>query len=307
MPRSAARSGWATPGPGPWLRTRAWATAGPEAVTLVAWSCSSSLAPNVACKLDYEAKLFLLHIRRRRIASVDAGKAALRTDGEAVKIELTRRLLDALLQRIHALHLGRLGRDNAEHHGLVLRNEAQRRERASARRVIFEKVELNVECVEQPLGYVVVAPFRVPLAAAIAAAEMHADPHALWRILEHSVGDGDILVDQRAPVVAAGLQRGLHLGVTELGKGGFVDLHITAAGLGKRLQFLAERLHGVVPKLVEVPVRGGQHSGVAAAEMQRTGAGNRDLGDERGVGRDKFEVRHVDRPGPLHAALDQRD
>src|SRR5262252_11065782 len=41
--------------------------------------------------------------------------------------------------------------------------------------------------------------------------------------------------------------------------------------------------------------------------MQRTGAGNRDLGDERGVGRDKFEVRHVDRPGPLHAALDQRD
>src|SRR5215470_5878042 len=307
MPRSAARSGRATPGPGPLLRTRASPPAVPEAETLVAWSCSSSLAPDVARELDHEAELSLLHLRRRRIASVDAGKAALRTDGEAVEIEGTRRLLDALLERILALHLGRLGRDNAEHHDLVPWNEAQRRERTGARRVVFEEIELDVERVEQPLGHVVVASFRVPLAAAIAAAKMHADPHALRRILEHAVGDGDVLVDQRAPVVAAGLQRGLYFGVAELGKGGLVDLHIAAAGLGKRLQLLAERLHGVVPELVEVLVGGGEHGSVAAAEMQRTGAGDRDLGNKLGAGRNESEVRHVDRPRPLHTALDQRD
>ena len=40
--------------------------------------------------------------------------------------------------------------------------------------------------------------------------------------------------------------------------------------------------------------------------MQRTGAGNGDLRDERGVGADELEIRHVDRPGPLHAAVDER-
>src|SRR6266436_9535792 len=271
----------------------------------MAWS--SSVAPNVARNLDHQAQLSLLHFRRDRIAGVDAGEAALRADPEAVEIKLPRRLLDALLQRILAFHLRRLGRDNAEHHGLVGRHEPQRRERAGARRVVFEEVELDVERVEQPLGHVVIAPFRVPLAAAVAAAQMHADPHALRCILEHTVGDGDVLVDQRAPVVAARLQRALHLGVAELGEGGLVDLYVTATGFGERLQLAAERFHGVVPELVEVGVVGGEHGGVAAAEMQRAGAGDGDLGNEPGVGCEELEVRHVDWAGPLHAASDQRD
>ena len=136
---------------------------------------------------------------------------------------------------------------------------------------------------------------------------MHADPYALRCILEHTVGDGNVLVDQRAPVVAARLQGGLHLGVAELGEGGLVDLYVTAAGFGERLQLAAERFHGVVPELVEVGVGGGEHGGVAAAEMQRAGAGDGDLGNEPGVSCDEFEVRHVDWAGPLYAASDQRD
>src|SRR5215475_10830012 len=79
-----------------------------------------NLAPNVACELDHEAELFLLHVRRDRIAGVDAGEAALRADPEAVEIELPGRVLDALRQRILAFHVRRLGRDNAEHHGLAV-------------------------------------------------------------------------------------------------------------------------------------------------------------------------------------------
>ncbi len=120
--------------------------------------------------------------------------------------------------------------------------------------VIFEEVERDVHGVEQPVGDLVVAALGVPLAAAVAAAQMHADPHAGRRVLEHAVGDRDVLVDQRAPVVAARLQPLLHVGIAELGEGGLVDLDIAAAGGGKRVQLLAERLDGVLPELVEVLV-----------------------------------------------------
>ena len=150
----------------------------------------------------------------------------------------------------------------------------------------------------------VVAALGVPLAAAVAAAQMHADLHARRRVLEHAVGDGDVFVDQRAPVVAARLELRLHLGIAELGERGLVDLHVAAAGIGQRLQLLAEGLDRVVPELVEVLVGAGQHRGVAAAEMQRAGAGDGDLRNELGVGADELEIRHVDRIGPAHAALD---
>ena len=48
------------------------------------------------------------------------------------------------LQLVLALHRRRLGRDQAEHHGLVARHEAQRREPAGARRVVLQEVERNV-------------------------------------------------------------------------------------------------------------------------------------------------------------------
>src|SRR5262249_58319363 len=73
------------------------------------------------------------------------------------------------------------------------------------------------------------------------------------------------------------------------------------------LELAAERLHGVVPELVEVRVGGGENGGVAAAEMQRAGAGDGDLGNEPGVASNELEVRHVDWAGPLHAAPNQRD
>src|SRR5689334_14939815 len=98
--------------PGPSPRARALPAAAAEPATFVAWLWPSSVAPNVACKLDHEAKLFLLHLRRDRIAGVDAREATLRADPEAVQIKLPRRLLDALLQRILAFHLRCLGRDN---------------------------------------------------------------------------------------------------------------------------------------------------------------------------------------------------
>src|ERR1700750_2385240 len=91
---------------------------------------SSSLAPNFARKRNHKPELLLLHLRRDRIAGVDAGEAALRTDREPVEVDVSRRVLDALFKCILVFQDRCLGRDNAEHDGLVARHQTQRRERA---------------------------------------------------------------------------------------------------------------------------------------------------------------------------------
>src|SRR3989442_15935991 len=105
--------------PGPSPRARALPAAAPEPATFVAWSWSSSVAPNVACNLDHQAQLSLLHFRRDRISILCACEAALRSDRDSVEMKLPRGLLYALLQPILAFHLLRFGRGNAEHHGLA--------------------------------------------------------------------------------------------------------------------------------------------------------------------------------------------
>ena len=84
-----------------------------------------------------------------------------------------------------------LGRDEAEHDGLVLRHEPQRREIARARRVVFEEEEADIERVEQLLGDRLVASFRMPLPAAVAAAQMHADVQA-GQVADRAVGHRDV-------------------------------------------------------------------------------------------------------------------
>jgi hypothetical protein len=110
-----------------------------------------------------------------------------------------------------------------------------------------------------------------------------------------------------APVVAAGAQGRLHVGIAELGERSLVDLHIAAAGSGQRLQLVAEGFNRVIPEPIDILVGARQHRGIAAAEVQRTGAGNGDLRRKPGVGCEKLVVADVDRTLPLHAAPDQRD
>src|SRR5262249_38311975 len=71
----------------------------------------------------------------QRIAGGRAGEAALRRDGQPVEIDVARRLVGAPLEVVHPLQRRRLAADEAEHHALVLRHEAQRLEIARARRV----------------------------------------------------------------------------------------------------------------------------------------------------------------------------
>ena len=95
---------------------------------------------------------------------------------------------------------------------------------------------------------------------------------------QNAVGDVDVAVDQHAPVVAARGERRLHVRIAELGERRLVDLHVGAAGGGQRGKLVVIGFDGVVPELIDIAVGVRGHGLVAAAEMQRAGTGNGDLG-----------------------------
>src|SRR5207244_2907856 len=147
----------------------------------------------------------------------------------------------------------------------------------------------------------------MPLAAAVAPAQMHADGHAGWRILQDAVRHRDVFVDEGAPVVAARVQPLLDVGIAELGERRLVDLDVSAAGGAERVEFLTKCLDDVVPELIELRVGVGQNSRIAAAKVEGTGAWNGDLRNEPGVRADELEIRHIDWTRPAHAAVDARN
>src|SRR5690242_3870753 len=116
----------------------------------------------------------------------------------------------------------------------------------------------------------------MPLAGAIAPAQMHADAE-LGRVSEYPIDDGDVHVDQRARIVAARTQARLHVGVPELRESRLVDLHIATACRRKRVQLAPERRNDVIPELIHIAIGVRGYSRIAAAEMQRAGARNGDL------------------------------
>src|SRR5947207_13821589 len=147
----------------------------------------------------------------------------------------------------------------------------------------------------------------MPLATAVAAAQMHADGHPGWRLLQDAVRHRDVLVDVGAPVVAARVQPLLDVGIAELGERRLVDLDVSAAGGAERVELLVKRLDDVVPERIELRVGVRQNSPIAAAKVEGTGAWNGDLRNEPGDRADELEIRHIDWTPPAHAAVDARD
>ena len=155
-----------------------------------------------------------------------------------------------------ALHRRRLGRDEAEHDGLVPRHEPQRRERAGARRIVFEEIERDVERVEQPLGHRRRSCLRRATGRrGCRGTDACRSACPAGAFLSTRLVTAMYLSISALQSSPRALSQCLHLGIAELGEGGLVDLHVAAAGVGQRRQLLAERLDGVVPELLECRCR----------------------------------------------------
>src|SRR5262245_34079283 len=101
------------------------------------------LAPDLARDLDYPFELPPLLLVREKVAVVRRGKAALRRKAQVLERQMARSGVDAPLQRVLALELPNLGRNEPEHDLSVLRRKPQRREVACAL-----AVELHEEAVD---------------------------------------------------------------------------------------------------------------------------------------------------------------
>src|SRR5216683_4979336 len=133
------------------------------------------LCPDRARGIDDEPQLGALVRLAQGIAGDAAGEAALRADRQAVEIDVPRSFVGAAAQDLEALERRRLAADEAEHRALALRNEAQRRKIARARRVVFEQEVVDAGAPEQPLGRPIVSALGEIAALEVAAAEVDAD------------------------------------------------------------------------------------------------------------------------------------
>src|SRR5262249_50748054 len=73
------------------------------------------------------------------------------------------------------------------------------------------------------------------------------------------------------------------------------------------MKLLAEGFDNVVPEFVDVLISRGQYRGVAAAKVERARPRNGYFRHQLRMRFQKLEVANIDRFGPTHAAVDDRD
>src|SRR5271165_230344 len=94
-----------------------------------------------------------------RVSGDSTGKAALRADRETILVDEARRFLDPPDQFIDRFEQGTFGADEAEHHALICRHEAQWRKISRPRRVELEQEMRHAGAAEKRLGDLVIAAF----------------------------------------------------------------------------------------------------------------------------------------------------
>src|SRR3954469_21522731 len=98
------------------------------------------LAPDLARVLHAPAELGPLLVLGQQVALLGAGEAALRRQAELVERREFRRLFDTPLELVLALELAGLGRHDAQHDLLALREKTQRLEAAGAVGVVLHEI-----------------------------------------------------------------------------------------------------------------------------------------------------------------------
>src|SRR6266700_1751544 len=200
---------------------------------------ASCRAPHLARGLDHEAELGDLALLVHGVAANAAGKSALRAQCKLLQRGVLARRIDATLELVLRFELAALGRDQTEDGHLAPGQKTQRFKAACARAVIFEKIAVHVDSVEDELGDRLVAAVRHPRAGEIAAAKMHAHRHVPRPILDRGIEELGVGPRQGGWVLADIGDLLAQLRIAQIGEIDLVDLQIAAAGRGEVADFLA--------------------------------------------------------------------
>src|SRR5262249_21368215 len=251
---------------------------------------TSRRAPHLARGLDHEAELGELALLVHGVAADAAGKSALRAQDKLLQRSVLARLVDATLELVLRFELGALGRDQTEDGRLAPGQKTQRFEAAGARAVIFEKIAIHIDFVEDELGDRLVAAVRHPRAGEIAAAKMHAHRHVPRPILDRGIEELGVGPRQRSRVLADIGDLLAQLRIAEIGEIDLVDLQITAAGRGEGAGFVAVDTGKIVVEGVDVGIGLGIDRAPGASEMTNSWRRERDLRRRPRDRREKFEI-----------------
>ena len=162
------------------------------------------LAPDVLGDRQHELELAPLVVLADEVAADARGEAALRAEREALDGHEGGRLLDAALDLVGRLHVAGLRGEEAEDDDGVVADEPQRLEPAGAIGVVLEHEAVVVQAAEDALGDRVVRALAVPLALAVAAAEVHAEDDVVREAGDQLV----VRVDRALAVDRTGRRRG---------------------------------------------------------------------------------------------------
>src|SRR6478672_11519417 len=190
-------------------------------------------SPYLVRGLDHQAELGDFPRDIHGVAADAAGETALRTQRELLQRRMLRRFVDPALELVLGFELAALGGDQAEDRDLALGEKAQRLEPAGARAVVFEKVAVDIDLVEDQFGDRLVAALRDPGAGEIAAAQMHADRHVLRTAFDRVVEKPRIGLRQCRRIFADIGDLPAQIRVAEIGKIDLVDLQVAATSGGE--------------------------------------------------------------------------
>ncbi len=137
----------------------------------------SGLGPNGSCRLDYYPELTLLVLWGDAIANDRCGEAALRAQSEAFERHKPAGFVDPRDQVLGPFPSWCLGRDQSQHHDLVVRDRLQRLKRSRALVIVLEQESLCANLLKNRLGYEIVAALGQPPAALIPPSEVKAEGH----------------------------------------------------------------------------------------------------------------------------------
>src|SRR6516164_6160599 len=253
-------------------------------------SDTSRRAPHLARGLDHEAQLGDLASLVHSIAADAAGKSALRAQCELLQRGMLARLVDATLELLLRFEFAALGRDQTEDGHLAPGQKTQRFEAARARAVVFEKIAIHVDFVEDELGDRLVAAVRHPRAGEIAAAKVHARRHVPRPILDRGIEELGVGPRQPGRILADIGDLLAQLRIAQVGEVDLVDLQIAAAGRGEVADFLAVDTGKIVVEGVDVGIGLGIDRAASAPEMHDRWRRERDLRRRPRDGCEKFEI-----------------
>src|SRR5215469_1375169 len=269
------------------------------------FSVASSSSPDLVGEFDDHAQFRPLLFLGQDVAFLGRSEAALWREAELLERSEFARFFDAALDIVLLLERAALGGDEAKYDDLVaLGQETQRLEAAGALGVVFEKIAVVVDLAQQRLRHRLVAAFRNPRRAEIAAADMGGDSHVGGLGLERGVDDARVdaleLIDVRHPLarLAQLLLR------AKIGPHRVVELQIAAPGVVERLHRLLVGIAEIVEELIEIGIDALLDAVLGEAEMQHRRRRDGHLGCDLAVGFEKLEVRQHRMVGKADLAHD---